>query len=354
MSRCARPRRQLGQRRQPVGGQLGRPAAGRCAAAARRPARARRPRGRPRRRPSSSAARARAKLIRACGPVDGRARARPGRRPRRPPARSQPRWPGPSGSLDQRAGQLADRLADRPGRQSRGGRHALLAADRQHGQRARQRPAGVRGGGLDRRRVGRRVADEHPHQPPAAQLGLAGCRRLLQRVALGRLGREHVDVGEDRLGQQIQRLGLEPGRDAGGGEPPPGHPGADPVGAEQRLEAAPGAHLPAARAPSRRRAGRRGRRPRSRPGSGAAPPGRRRGYRLRTVPRAAARRRGRCATAWIISSATSASTGRRTVDDLRRQLVPGLVSHDSYQSYKFSTPIVVTSLGETCAQATYP
>ena len=75
------------------------------------------------------------------------------------------------------------------------------------------------------------------------QLGLARRRRLLARVAFGGLGREHVDVGEDRFGEQVQRLGLEPGRAAERDEPAPRHSGAGPVGAEQRVEAPPGAHL---------------------------------------------------------------------------------------------------------------
>ena len=118
-----------------------------------------------------------------------------------------------------------------PARQKGGGRVALLAGDRQNRQRSWQRPASLARSDLDRGRVGGRLAHEHPHQPPAAQLRLARCRRLLERVALGRFGRQHVDVGEDRLRQQVQRLGLEPCLDAGSREPPPGDPRARAVGA---------------------------------------------------------------------------------------------------------------------------
>ena len=163
---------------------------------------------------SASAARARAKLSAACG----HATVVPS--PATAPASSDRPLelgaaPGAVGVGDERARHLADRLGDRVARQPRDGRVAALAADRHRRQRARQLPAGVgrrRGDGL---RVGRRVADEQPHQPAPAQLGLARGGGLLERVALGRLGRQHVDVGEDRLGQQIQRLGLEPGLDAG-------------------------------------------------------------------------------------------------------------------------------------------
>ena len=125
----------------------------------------------------------------------------------------------------------------------------MLAADRDRRQRARQAPIGVGGRRLHRVGVGRRVADEHPHQPAPAELGLAGRRRLLQRIALRRLGGEHVDIGEDRLREQIQGLGLQPGRDPGGGKPPPGDARADPVGAQQRLQAASGTHLAASERP---------------------------------------------------------------------------------------------------------
>jgi hypothetical protein len=62
-------------------------------------------------------------------------------------------------------------------------------------------------------------------------------------VALGRLGREHVDVGEDPLGEQVERVGIEARPDADGREPPPRDARADPVGGEQRVQAAACPHL---------------------------------------------------------------------------------------------------------------
>ena len=81
------------------------------------------------------------------------------------------------------------------------------------------------------------------------QFGLARRRRLLARVPLGGLGRERIDVGEDRFGEQVQRLGLKPGRAAERDEPAPRHSGAGPVGAQQGVEAPPGAHLALAERP---------------------------------------------------------------------------------------------------------
>ena len=70
---------------------------------------------------------------------------------------------------------------------------------------------------------------------------------LRLRVALDRVGGELVDVGEDRLGEQAERLGVEVGR-AGrpARDPPPGDPGADPVGGLQRVERPALAQLAAA------------------------------------------------------------------------------------------------------------
>ena len=64
-------------------------------------------------------------------------------------------------------------------------------------------------------------------------------------VALDRLSRQLVDVGEDRLREQVQRARLQPGCLAGGREPPPGHPRAEAICGEQRVEAAAGPHLAA-------------------------------------------------------------------------------------------------------------
>ena len=85
-----------------------------------------------------------------------------------------------------------------------------------------------------------------------------------------------------------------PGRLAGGHEVLPRQPRAEAVGAQQRVEAAPGAHLAAARARRRSRAPRRRRRPgpRCRRRSAPAPARRRPAARDRTVPPAGARSRG--------------------------------------------------------------
>ena len=156
------------------------------------------------------------------------------------------RRPGAVGVADDRARDVPDRVADHSGRQARRDLRVLFAGDRQHRQRARQRPVGLHGGRLDGPGIRRRIADQHPHQSATPQVGLAGRGRLLERITLGRFGRQHVDVGEQRLGQQVQRVGLEARLDADLGEPPPRDPSADAVGAEQRLEAPPRAHLAAA------------------------------------------------------------------------------------------------------------
>ena len=119
----------------------------------------------------------------------------------------------------------------------------------QHGERPRQLPARLERAGLDRGRFGGRLVHEHPHEPPAVKLGLAGRGRLLARVALRRLCRERIDVGEDRFGEEIQRLWFEPGGAPEGDKPPPCHPGSGPVGTQQRVETPAGAHLALAKRP---------------------------------------------------------------------------------------------------------
>ena len=71
---------------------------------------------------------------------------------------------------------------------------------------------------------------------PAPALVLELCLRL--GVALDRVGGELVDVGEDRLGEQAERLRVQPGLPAGPREAPPGHSGTHPVGGLQRVERA--------------------------------------------------------------------------------------------------------------------
>ena len=86
--------------------------------------------------------------------------------------------------------------------------------------------------------VGGRVAEQQRDQlataAPAQVLDLG----LGLGEALDRVGGELVDVGEDRLGEQGERFGPDPGPPTGVGEAAPGHPGADPVGGLQRIEGA--------------------------------------------------------------------------------------------------------------------
>jgi hypothetical protein len=84
--------------------------------------------------------------------------------------------------------------------------------------------------------VGGRPAQEQGRQlaPPAAAAVLDLGLRL--GVAVDGVGGELVDVGEDRLGEQRQRLRLQLRPPARRGDPPPGDPGADPVGGLQRIE----------------------------------------------------------------------------------------------------------------------
>ena len=94
------------------------------------------------------------------------------------------------------------------------------------------------GGDGERRGIRRRRPDEQLGERPAAPLQLAGALGLLARKALGGLGGELVHVGEDRLGQQYERLRRQPGRQSERGEPTPGHAGAGAKGREQRVERA--------------------------------------------------------------------------------------------------------------------
>jgi hypothetical protein len=77
-------------------------------------------------------------------------------------------------------------------------------------------------------------------------LALALGRGALLGEALDRLGADAVDVVEDGAGQAVEGARLVPGRLAGGQEALPREARADAVGAEQRVEAAAGAHLAAA------------------------------------------------------------------------------------------------------------
>ena len=120
---------------------------------------------------------------------------------------------------------------------------------------SRPPPAPRRASAATSRRPGRRCGsppgagggswDEQADQPPPAALALAGGRRLLLGVAVGRLRGDLVDVGEHRLAEREQRVGRQPRVLAGLDEAAPGEPGADPVGGEQRVEAAAGVELAA-------------------------------------------------------------------------------------------------------------
>ena len=85
----------------------------------------------------------------------------------------------------------------------------------------RQRPR--RGGrrGQDRLLGRRHVLREQAHEAAAEALALAGGGRLLLGVALRRLGRELVDVGEDRLAERVDRARVEPAGHARLDEAPP-------------------------------------------------------------------------------------------------------------------------------------
>ena len=89
------------------------------------------------------------------------------------------------------------------------------------------------------------VARQQARQRAAPALALALGRGALLGEALDRLGADAVDVVEDGAGQAVERARLVPGGLAGGHEALPGQARADAVRAEQRVEAAPGAHLAA-------------------------------------------------------------------------------------------------------------
>ena len=193
------------------------------------------------------------------------------------------------------AGQRGDRVRELPARGPR---------------RRSRRPSALAGGS-------RRSSSASSRRRRCRTPGELGLRL---GVALDRVGRELVDVGEDRLGQRVQHLGLEARRCGrrrrGGARRPARRPG-------RRTAASRGSGPGAARRGRGRRrrrgparARRRGRGPGRRTGS--APRRRRPARRGRTSPRAAARtraprgrsRRG-CRAWWrgISGSITSATLG---------------------------------------------
>ena len=91
--------------------------------------------------------------------------------------------------------------------------------------------------------LSRRLPDEHGHQlaPPAPALALEPRARF--RVALDRVGRQLLDVGEDRLGQQTEHLRLDAGALGGGGQAPPRDPRAHAIGGLESVERATLAEL---------------------------------------------------------------------------------------------------------------
>jgi hypothetical protein len=115
----------------------------------------------------------------------------------------------------------------------------------QRRQSGRHFPGRSPGGGGDVAGVGRRIAEQKGHQLTATSPTYVLDLGLRLRVALDRIGGELVDVGEDRLGEQRERLGTDVGATAGVGEPTPRHPRADPVGGLQGIEGAAGLLLAA-------------------------------------------------------------------------------------------------------------
>ena len=240
---CALARRQLGERREPFAGQLlgealvasqQQPPA--CSLATISSGTRRQVPARPSPRAPLTAALPQATVVPspALAPASRTARSSAARRP------------GPSGSgiTATSVSPIVSEMASTGSREATSSRFG--PGDGEHGDCPRKRPPGLVRGGPDDAHLGRRLSHQHPHKPPATKLGFAGHRGLLERVALGRLGREHVDVGEDRLRQQVEGLGLEPRGDTHRRKPPPGDAGADPVGREQRLETPSRSHLAAA------------------------------------------------------------------------------------------------------------
>ena len=93
--------------------------------------------------------------------------------------------------------------------------------------------------GRGQRLLGRRAAEQVAHDPLPQSLPHPPGRGELVGVA-GDAGRgQLVDVGEDELGEDDQRLGVEPGVTAVAGHVAPGDPRADPVRREQRIGVRP-------------------------------------------------------------------------------------------------------------------
>ena len=197
------------------------------------------------------------------GPGDAPARGQRGEQPGPPPAvgvgheeqRRVVRHVAPVDGLEHHAGQGAAY-----------GPRLRLRHD--HGrQRGRRRPLGAVGRLLHV--LGRRPVEQVGGQPLEQPLAHAAGRGQLVGVAGHARGRQLVDVGEHQLGEPGEPLGRDAGGHGARGHLPPGHPGADAVGGQQRVGGASVARLAAAELVGALH-GRRGRRP----GVGAAPPAR--------------------------------------------------------------------------------
>ena len=136
------------------------------------------------------------------------------------------------------AADSVERRRERFGRKPRGEPVQLVLGAGERGCQTRHSPA--RGG---RRRaqvllLGRRVAQQQRDEgaPPPAALALEPRARL--GVALDRVRRELLDVGEDRLSEQTQHLRVDVRAAGGLGQPPPGHARTHPIGGLQGVERA--------------------------------------------------------------------------------------------------------------------
>jgi hypothetical protein len=129
------------------------------------------------------------------------------------------------------------------GRQPPGEPLDLVRSAGERGCAARKPPARRlgRGAQLGLGRGG--LADKHGDQLLATAAALALEPRAGFGVALDRVGRERLDVGEDRLGEQAEHVGLDARLPGGGRQPPPRHARADAVCGLQRVKRAALAQL---------------------------------------------------------------------------------------------------------------
>ncbi len=107
---------------------------------------------------------------------------------------------------------------------------------RQRRRRSRQPPSRAGSRGAHVRLLGRRLAQQQRHQLPAAPPALVLHPGPCLRVPLHRVGRDLLDVREDRLGQQADRLRVEVRPPRRLRHPPPRHPRSHAVGRLQRVE----------------------------------------------------------------------------------------------------------------------